>query len=98
MKVLASLQDCDSLVEQGSTENCTEIKRHEINNNALDIDLKKVFETVSNENGGESEDAPKFIAQPPVGYTEAEEDEVEISVCLIALFSKKNIFRERFDI
>ena len=90
MKVLASLQDCDSLVEQGSTENCTEIKRHEINNNALDIDLKKVFETVSNENGGESEDAPKFIAQPPVGYTEAEEDEEEISV--LPYFQRRTYF------
>ena len=91
MKVLASLQDCDSLVKQGSPENCTEIKRHEINNNALDVDLEKVFETVmSNENGGESEDAPKFIAQPPVGYAETEEDEEEISV--LPYFQRRTYF------
>ena len=51
MKVLASLQGSDFLVAQESPEDCTEIKRHEIINNALDIDLENVFETVTKETG-----------------------------------------------
>lgn len=90
MKVLASSQDSDSLVAQGSPEDCTEIKRHEIINSALEIDLENVFETVSKETGAESEEAPKFIAQPPVGYTETEDDEEEISV--LPYFKRRTYF------
>ena len=88
--MLASLQGSDFLVAQESPEDCTEIKRHEIINNALDIDLENVFETVTKETGGESEEAPKFIAQPPVGYTETEEDEEEIPV--LPYFKRRTYF------
>ncbi|XP_028404731.1 actin cytoskeleton-regulatory complex protein pan1-like isoform X2 [Dendronephthya gigantea] len=41
------------------------------------VDLDNIFETVSREHMDESEEKPKFIAQPPTGYAEAEDDEEE---------------------
>ena len=84
LKILTSSpQDCNSAVEEGQHVDCTEtIERNKINNNELDIDLENIFETVSKENMGESEEAPKFIARPPVGCAETEEDEEEIPAVL----------------
>lgn len=91
VKVLARSQDCDSVIKEGPRVDSTEtIECNKINKNELNIDLENIFETVSKENMGESEEAPKFIAQPPVRYEETEEDEEEIPV--LPTFRRRTYF------